>query len=64
MDTILQGKMMMPGMQVLSMVAVNSRLVLLGTSVGVILVYDGYEQTLKHQLAPLDDSILCLVHIK
>ncbi len=59
-----QGKMLMPGVQVYCMVAVNSSLVLLGTSTGEILVYDGYEKKLKHQLAPLGDTILCLVHFK
>ena len=60
----LQGKMMPHGTLIFSMVAVDSSLVLLGSNSGSILVYDGFEKKQKHVLRSLQDSVLCLVHIK
>ncbi len=54
--------MLTPGVLVYCMVAVGPSMVLLGTSTGEVLVYDGHERKLKHSLAPLKDTILCLVH--
>ena len=59
-----QGMMMSPSVQVFCITAVESSLVLMGTNTGVILVYDGYERKLKHQLNPLNDSVLCLAQFK
>lgn len=60
----MQGMMMPPGTLIFSMVAVDSDLVLLGSNSGSILVYDGFEKRHKHALRNLQDSVLCLVHIK
>ncbi len=60
----LQGKMMQHGTIIFSMVAVDSSLVLMGSNSGHILVYDGHEKKLKHSLKCLQDSVLCLIHIK
>lgn len=47
-----------------SMVAVDSSLVLMGSSTGVIFVYDGYDKELKYSLKSVQDSVLCLIHVK
>ncbi len=60
----LQGMMMPHGTLIFSMVAVDSSLVLLGSNSGNILVYDGFEKKRKHVIRTLQDSVLCLVHIK
>lgn len=52
------------GTLVYSMVAVDSSLVVMGLSSGSILVYDGYDKKKKHELKCLDDSVLCLAHLK
>ena len=46
------------------MTSIDSSLMLLGTNMGMVYVYDGYDRKLKHQLAPLGDSVLCLLHFK
>ena len=46
------------------MMSIDSSLVLLGTNMGMVYVYDGYDRKLKHQLALLGDSVLCLLHFK
>lgn len=56
--------MMAPKTLIYCMVAVDSSFVLMGTSKGSILVYDGYDKKLKHSLKLLEDSVLCLVHFK
>ena len=56
--------MMQKGTLIFSMLAVDSSLMLMGSNKGYILVYDGFEKKLKHTLRGLDDSILCLIHIK
>ena len=56
--------MMPPGILIFSMVAVDASLVLLGCNNGGILVYDGFEKKQKHALQTLQDSVLCLLHIK
>ena len=56
--------MMPPGTLVLSMVAIESALLLMGTSSGNLFVYDSYDRKLKHQLACVGDSVLCLVYFK
>lgn len=59
----LQG-FMIPSVKVYSMVAVQSRHVLLGTDSGHILVYDGYSHKKTHQFAQLFDTVLCLHFFK
>lgn len=56
--------MMPPNTLIYSMVAVNSSFVLMGSNSGSIFVYDGYDQMLKHSLRSLEDSVLCLIHVK
>jgi len=59
-----QGTMLPPKVLVYCMAPIDSSLMLLGTNTGVVYVYDGYERKLKHQLAPLGDSVLCLLYFK
>ena len=61
---IYQGMMLTQKELVYCMTSIDSSLVLLGTNMGVVYVYDGYDQKLKHKLAPLGDSVLCLLHFK
>jgi len=56
--------MLPPKLLVYCMAPIDSSLMLLGTNTGVVYVYDGYDRKLKHQLAPLGDSVLCLLYFK
>ena len=56
--------MMPPDILIHSMVSVDSSFVLMGSNHGDILVYDGFDKQLKHYLKSLNDSILCLIHVK
>ena len=62
--TVEQGTMLPPKVLVYCMAPIDSSLMLLGTNTGVVYVYDGYDRKLKHQLAPLGDSVLCLLYFK
>ena len=49
---------------VLSMVAMDSTFVLMGTNTGTIMVFDGYSHKMKHKLDSLHSPILCLLYLK
>ena len=56
--------MMAQGVVIYSMVNVDPNLMVMGSNSGDILVYDAYEKKLKHSLKNLEDSVLCLTHVK
>jgi len=56
--------MLPPKVLVYCMAPIDFSLMLPGTNTGVVYVYDGYDRKLKHQLAPLGDSVLCLLYFK
>ena len=49
---------------ILSMIAMDSTHVLMGTNTGTIMVFDGYTHKMKHKLCSLYSPILCLLYIK
>jgi leucine-rich repeat kinase 2 len=57
-----QGKIIEQNSAVCCIVAVG-QLVLLGTSLGDILVFESYDKK-EHRLAPLPDSVLCFCYVK
>ena len=56
--------MLSPNELVYCMAPIDSSLMLLGTNTGVVYVYDGYDRKMKHQLARLEDSVICLLYFK
>lgn len=55
---------MAPSTEILSIVAVDSDLVLMGSNRGSVLVYDGNDRKLKHCLECAGDSVLALIYFK
>lgn len=63
-SAVLQGKILPENRRIISMAAVESNLVLMGSSDGDVLVYDGMEKTYMHALKSGGSSILILVYFK
>ena len=49
---------------ILSMVAMDSTYVLMGSNTGTIMVFDGYSHKMKHKLSSLYSPVLCLLYFK
>ncbi len=56
--------MLPPGNEIQSMIAVEQVVVLMGTTSGNLFVYDAKDRKFRHQLATLEDSILCLMYFR
>ncbi len=59
-----QGMMLPPGNEIQSMLAVEHFVVLMGTTSGNLFVYDAKDRKFRHQLASLEDTILCLMYFR
>ena len=60
----MQGSALEEGVMILSMLAMDSTFVLMGTNTGVIQIFDGYTHKMKHKLASLHIPVLCMIHLK
>ena len=49
---------------ILSLIAMDSTYVLMGTNTGTIVVFDGYTHKMRHKLCSLHSPVLCLLYIK
>ena len=64
LSSSLQGTALEEGVMILSMIAMDSMYVLMGTNTGTVMVFDGYTHKLKHRLFSLHSPVLCLLYIK